>query len=255
MFTWGYWGWGNATRQFVEAADSVEKRRGFAPPLFVDIRYSRSVRAKGFIGNAFAAAAGDDRYVWMKGLGNRTIHDSDGPRIRILDPAAAVDLLRLAQERAERCQRVLFFCACEFPVTEAGPCHRTTVGDLLLKEAQREGLSLEIVEWPGGDPCSVELSVSAAAARKLQRGAKSVPIGGGLPLEDAGGLPWGSTALVHAGDLELQLMVGPARFGAGKWYLPVLGLESDGSSPRLGAAQQAQHWRRDRGMGVLVSGR
>jgi hypothetical protein len=45
LFTWGYYGWGNATPQLVEAVDAVEHSRGFAPPLFVDIRIRRSVRA------------------------------------------------------------------------------------------------------------------------------------------------------------------------------------------------------------------
>src|SRR5688500_8003061 len=50
MFTWGYWGWGTTTREFVQAADAVEASRGFNPPLFVDIRIRRSVRAPGFTG-------------------------------------------------------------------------------------------------------------------------------------------------------------------------------------------------------------
>jgi hypothetical protein len=37
LFSWGYWGWGNVTRQFVEAVDAAEASRGFAPPLFVDV--------------------------------------------------------------------------------------------------------------------------------------------------------------------------------------------------------------------------
>jgi hypothetical protein len=38
LFSWGYWGWGNAARQLVEAVDAVEQARGFQPPLFVDVR-------------------------------------------------------------------------------------------------------------------------------------------------------------------------------------------------------------------------
>jgi hypothetical protein len=33
MFSWGYYGWGNATAQFVQAADAAEAARGFAPPM------------------------------------------------------------------------------------------------------------------------------------------------------------------------------------------------------------------------------
>jgi hypothetical protein len=55
LFTWGYWGWGGSTRstrKLVQAVDVAEKKRGQKPPFFVDIRLQRSVRAKGFIGDA-----------------------------------------------------------------------------------------------------------------------------------------------------------------------------------------------------------
>ncbi len=50
LFTWGYYGWGNHTPSPVEAVDAVETSRGFQPPVFVDIRIRRSVRAAGFTG-------------------------------------------------------------------------------------------------------------------------------------------------------------------------------------------------------------
>ena len=53
VFSWGYFGWGNATGQLVRAADAVERDRGFGSPVFVDIRIRRSVRAVGFNGSAF----------------------------------------------------------------------------------------------------------------------------------------------------------------------------------------------------------
>jgi hypothetical protein len=31
LFSWGYWGWGNATEQLVEAVDAVETSRGYQP--------------------------------------------------------------------------------------------------------------------------------------------------------------------------------------------------------------------------------
>lgn len=52
-FSWGYWGWGNHTRDFVRTVDAIECARGMRPPLFIDIRFSRSVRALGFRGSAF----------------------------------------------------------------------------------------------------------------------------------------------------------------------------------------------------------
>ena len=54
VFSWGYYGWGGAPTRFVEAVNSVERARGFEPPLFVDTRIRRAVRAKGFIGDVFA---------------------------------------------------------------------------------------------------------------------------------------------------------------------------------------------------------
>ena len=48
LFSFGYWGWGNAVPQLVEAIDAVEKSRGYAPPIFADVRISRAVRAAGF---------------------------------------------------------------------------------------------------------------------------------------------------------------------------------------------------------------
>jgi len=47
--------------------------RGFQPPIFVDIRIRRSVRAAGFTGSAFERLVGQDRHRWMKSLGNKFI--------------------------------------------------------------------------------------------------------------------------------------------------------------------------------------
>ena len=73
IFTWGYYGWGNHTPELVEAVDAVETSRGFEPPIFVDIRIRRTVRAKGFPGNAFEKLLGPTRHRWMKSLGNMFI--------------------------------------------------------------------------------------------------------------------------------------------------------------------------------------
>ena len=69
IFTWGYYGWGNHTRQLVESVDTVETSRGFKPPMFVDIRIRRAVRAAGFTGPAFENLLGPNRHRWMKSLG------------------------------------------------------------------------------------------------------------------------------------------------------------------------------------------
>jgi hypothetical protein len=36
LFTWGYWGWGNATHELIRAVDATERQRGFKPPIFFD---------------------------------------------------------------------------------------------------------------------------------------------------------------------------------------------------------------------------
>ena len=97
IFSWGYEGWGNATKELKEAVDAVELARGFKPPVFVDVRLRREVRAIGFRGAAFAQTVGKDRYVWMKCLGNLRIAQHRGG-IEIAEPSAAQDLLKLALE-------------------------------------------------------------------------------------------------------------------------------------------------------------
>src|SRR5438045_3133035 len=64
-FTWGYWGWGSHTKEFVRMVDAIERDRGWQPPLFVDIRFSRSVRAVGFRQDLFERVTGQHRYKWM----------------------------------------------------------------------------------------------------------------------------------------------------------------------------------------------
>src|SRR4051812_10948490 len=140
IFSFGYYGWGNHTPQLVEAVDAVERSRGFEPPLFVDIRIRRSVRAAGFTGPAFEKLLGQDRHRWMKSLGNKFIETRTGPNIQIADPTAADELLDLAVESAKRQQRILFFCSCQWPRCDGKiHCHRATVAELVLKAARKRG--------------------------------------------------------------------------------------------------------------------
>lgn len=48
MFTWGYWGWGNSTRELVRAVDVVEKKRGFKPPIFKTFAFDETFVLKAF---------------------------------------------------------------------------------------------------------------------------------------------------------------------------------------------------------------
>lgn len=132
LLAWGYWGWGKATRKFVQAIDAFEKKEGFSPPIFVDIRLQRSARAPGFSGISFERFVGPTRYWWMPELGNANIAThKDG--IRIKDPFSARTLLTLAKHYQRQERRVIFFCACE----EFRYCHRKQVASMVNKEAAR----------------------------------------------------------------------------------------------------------------------
>jgi hypothetical protein len=223
IFSWGYYGWGNHTPQLVEAADAVERSRGFEQPLFVDIRIRRTVRAKGFQGNAFEKLLGQDRHRWMKALGNKFIQTRTGPNIQIADPAAADGLLDLAVDLGRRKQRLLFFCSCQWPCCEGEiACHRTTVAELVLDAAKQRGLPVEIVEWPGGEPERIELNVTPQVFASVRKGRITVPLGERPALAEVAGLPWSSTATLQANGERIHRVVGPAICQPSGWALPVL---------------------------------
>jgi hypothetical protein len=223
LFTWGYYGWGNATPQLVKAVDAAETSRGFKPPIFVDIRIRRSVRAKGFQGAAFEKLLGPTRHRWMQSLGNRFIQTRTGPGIQIAAPSAAGELLDLALESAERKQRLLFFCSCQWPRCDGQiACHRTTVAGLVLKTAKRRGVPVEIVEWPGGNPRKINLNVTAEVFAAVRKGRMTVPLGKRPDLAEVAGLPWCSIATLHSDGERLHRVVGPAIKQPDQWALPVL---------------------------------
>lgn len=222
LFTWGYWGWGNSVNKFIEATDAVEAERGYGPPIFADIRIRRSVRAKGFNGNAFEKIVGADRHVWMKGLGNQAVADKTD-RMKIANPKAAADLLDLAIKAAKDRHRVIFFCACETPAW----CHRYEVASLVLREAKKRGLDVEIVEWPGGEPIESKIEAPKNALAALSRGLKYIPMGNRVDLAHLGGLPWRSTVKLQNGNQSEYFITGPAYFQVSQWYLPVLNLDDD----------------------------
>lgn len=222
LFSWGYYGWGNATAQLVEAVDAVEKARGFEPPLFIDTRIRRSVRAKGFTGTAFEKHLGPERHRWMKSLGNKHILTRTGPFIQIAEPAAAADLLALAVAAGERRRRVLFFCSCEWPREEGKTaCHRDAIADLVLAEARKRDRDVEVVEWPGGSPATLELEVTPAIFKSVKQGRATVPLGRPESLAPVAGLPWGSAVTLRSGESVLRIVSGPARCQPDGWVLPV----------------------------------
>lgn len=224
MFSFGYWGWGNTTQQLVEAVNVVEATRGFQPPLWVDIRLRRNVRAIGFSGHAFADVVGEDKYCWMPELGNANLGNPSATRARIKDPSKSTALLDLAlQEARTNKRRVIFFCSCPFPVNieKSYSCHRKSVARLLLKRASGRGVPLSIEEWPGGNPKTITLSRDASEVNRLRHGRKRIPLESPEINAHYAGLPWGTIARIASGAGEVLAVVDSARYHNGAWYLPV----------------------------------
>jgi hypothetical protein len=253
LFSWGYWGWGNATARLLEAFDKAEESREFRPPLFVDARLRRQGRAKGFVGNAFRDLVGPSRYRWIQDLGNLAIATGSGG-VQIKNPAAVAELVDLALHAADEHRRVIFYCACEFPsLNGALACHRRTIADLLLAHAKKIGRSISAVEWPGNAPTETRLSVDKKMFSAIMRGRMSVPFADDrLPTFAA--LPWASMLTVECDDDGRTgiVAVGPARFaasrnGGGFWYLPVIEPPEAGATREL-LLERAERWRKTHGV-------
>lgn len=249
LFSFGYFGWGNHTPQLVDAVDAVETSRGFEPPLFVDIRIRRSVRAAGFTGSAFEKLLGQDRHRWMKSLGNKYIETRTGPNIQIADPSAADELLDLAVESAHHKQRLLFFCSCQWPRCEGEiACHRTTVAGLVLEAAKKRGVEIDIVEWPGGKPRQIDLDVTPKIFAAVKKGRMTVPLGDRPDLAEVAGLPWCSVATLHSNGEKLHRVVGPAVAQTSGWALPVLYLFFDPATGLSEYKEEAEKLRKAWGL-------
>lgn len=240
LFSFGYWGWGNSTPQLVQAFDALEHSRGFNPPLLIDIRISRSVRAPGFNNRALETLVGADRYIHFPKLGNRAVIENTGEQITIADPAAADTLLDLAISEQANNRRLVFFCACKYQMEDGTlTCHRYEVGSLVLKAARKRNPQIVVTEWPGTEPQELNVTLPPQVLKKLRRGLKSVPLPKSKPLDHIAAIAWGS--VVHcSGDGEsFSLRVDRAMWHQG-WYLPVLGGvdEHDG----VASDREAQAW-------------
>jgi len=233
LFSFGYWGCGSATDMLVKAVNAAEHSRGFDPPLWVDVRISRSVRAAGFRDDAFRRLL-HDHYQWMSDLGNQRVQE--GRRgIWIKNPAAAADLLQLALDDPRR--RVIFFCSCPYPAY----CHRHTVTELLLKEAQSRRTKIRIEEWPGGEPDTITVEVPRSTLTKVQRQTqRSLPIPDSMTLDAAASLPWGSIATLNCGTQQEKILAGPASFNAAGAHLRLF-------SDRRGTRAAARAFREELG--------
>jgi len=251
LLTWGYWGWGTTAEHAVEAS------RGFKPPLFVDIRISRSVRAPAFNGSTFERMLGGARYQWMRSLGNVAV--LRGGPLQIKDPSAAADLLDFAEARHRERRRVIFFCACEFPGRENhGGCHRVTVARLVLEAAARRNLEIQVVEWPGGEPLNgLKITVSPEAISRVNRGARSIHLTEPVSLAQVAAIPWYSAAEIRAPGATgagYRVLTGPAKCGRRSgWCLPRLD-DVDLTLPPETVCQRVQKLRREGGFQSRTGG-
>lgn len=109
-------------------------------------------------------------------------------------------------------------------------CHRTTVAGLVLKAANKRGIEIEVVEWPGGEPGQIDLDVTPKVFAVVKKGRMTVPLGKQPDLAEVAGLPWCSIATLHSGGEKLHRVVGPAISQTSGWALPVfpspLGLDA-----------------------------
>lgn len=228
-FTWGYYGWGSASKDFVRAVDAHERARGFLPPLFIDIRFHRSVKAANFRDRTFERIVGSERYLWEKRLGNKQIREKTGARLKIADPLAAADVLDRIVDLGARRQRVLMFCSC-IKALEGGEvsCHRTVVAELLLQAAKKRRVRLEVAEWPGDNPVSAVINANTDQERALSKGLRYVPIGpANGPLPPLATLGWGSQVQFKSDSTSSRVVTGPAYIKKGKWHLEVLTENTD----------------------------
>lgn len=224
LFSWGYRNWGNATDKFVEAVDALERSRGWGPPLFVDIRASRKVRAVGFNETTFERRFGSERYRWLQGLGNKAILEGGG-EWELIDPSAAGELLRLADEMGANERRVIFFCACLSPAVN---CHRHLVAPELKRFPEARHRAVTIVEWPGfeSEPETPPLvKIDEKTFRSLCGGGRWIPLGRDLPNVSWLGLPFYAVARFEAPARDGFLFTGPPRYRSGRWDLEFLGVE------------------------------
>ena len=158
----------------------------------------------------------------MPELGNKRIVSGSGPVIQIAKPAAAKDLLELAIKLSKDKQRLLFFCSCEFNKSEGKTnCHRCTVAGLLIKNAKKQGVSIQVVEWPGGDPKNIEMEVKPKVFDVIKKRRINIPLPKDYDLAEMAGLPWGTIVTFKCNDQQFNRIVGPAIRQKGKWILPV----------------------------------
>lgn len=191
----------------------------------------------------------------MPSLGNLSILGHAGPATQIKDPMSAGILLDLACQLAASRRRVIFFCSCEYPRIEGdlAACHRATVARLLL-EAVQSSRPIEVVEWPGGEPRTIDLEVPPAIAKKVQQGARSIPLGAEIPKTDLASLAWGSIVRLHCGSKDFPVVVGPPMYRPQGWCLPVPWESAKEVATVSQLVIKAREWRHEYGLEPRCAG-
>lgn len=235
-FSWGYKGWGNHTPELIRMVDAVEAARGYEPPLFVDIRLRRQVRAIGFRDHAFERLLGPERYLWVPGLGNAAIGDPS-LEMQLADPTAIHILIGRILEQQQR--RVIFFCSCESP-SERQHCHRSLVVRLLAKTATRCGLPIAVQEWPGGAPVIATVHLDLRYITELRKTRScNAPLPPSIGLAVAGAIPHFSVLRCRNGDEQIFANGGPAICTSRGRVLPL----SDATEQLEDARDGCEQWR------------
>jgi len=128
----------------------------------------------------------------------------------------------LAIKLSKTKQRLMFFCSCKFNKFGGKPnCHRCTVAGLLIKAAKKQGVSIQVVEWPGGEPKNIKMEITPKLFGSINKGVMNITLPKDCDLAEMAGLPWGTVVTFKCNDQELNRIVGPAIRQKGKWILPV----------------------------------
>jgi len=159
----------------------------------------------------------------MKRLGNKRIESNKGKRIQIADPTAASELLDLIVKQGNSRRRVVMFCACPRPLYMGRlACHRVVVAELLLKEARKRRLAIELSEWPGEKPVSLRVKASELQEKAIDKGLCHIPLGsveGRIPSMAV--LGRGSGIRFETSGGWRTIVTGPADVQKGEWRLAV----------------------------------
>jgi hypothetical protein len=224
----------------------TERRKGFSPPIFFDIRLKRNVRAKGFLEDAFQRLLPRGRYRWFPRLGNANVATGERGK-KIADSFSSRILLEEALGYAKKNRRIILFCACEF----ACDCHRQLVAQLLLRDAERTGHRIKIAEWPGGAPIRTEVRVERAIFEGICGNILNVRLSDRSLPRDLIGLPWGSIVDVISGKESVPIISGPPKFQKG-WTLPIW--EQHGENTSASELRRASRkWLKSNGIRTVQS--